>query len=535
MALPAGVTYVTNIKGDKGHTGSLAFATAETAPWTEGPGVEMVGPESSRGAHFRIPLPMPGPELIQVRDDAVAARDQAEVFSATTVELQDVAVAALIDTPGSETQTQLNATIAQAAPIASGAPFPPVSVPSYADTMDTFTVAQVYALWDALIAAHPAELSSVNLGADQSGTYQLRKITLDGKAAATRRRRAMLVANLHGNGTTMNGGTVGGVGGDPKANAIAAYEFVKALLERREETAGLQAVYRDMVLDIVPIGNPWGFDNDHRGNSRGVDLNRDFAARTEAETQILASMVTTGGYDYLVDYHSWAQTSEPRPDTYVYYQVNHPTAATANRAAAYAFGYLSARTGRPITTATMTDQTLMRYANENGVPSITLEFNWWDAAQTPFDSSQMTGFVEVLGTYLVAVNLMNPVSNPQEGRGTFPSGDILDGEQWEFVIRDPDASTSQHQKGRMIHLDLLARAPSGGSARSAASVVVIVAREGGGGFTRMSPVVNHAGTAWALSGGALNVATISSTDTREVTVRITNNSGATQSFTVFQR
>src|SRR5690625_795789 len=111
MALPTGVTFVTNIKGAKGDTGSLAFATAETIDWTESPNVTMVGPESARGAHFEIPLPMPGPELLQVRDDAVAARDQAEVFSATTVELQDTGIAQAINTPGSDTQTQLNATI----------------------------------------------------------------------------------------------------------------------------------------------------------------------------------------------------------------------------------------------------------------------------------------------------------------------------------------------------------------------------------------------------------------------------------------
>lgn len=100
MALPAGVAFVTNIKGPKGPTGSLAFATAETAPWNEGPDVIMVGPEENRGAHFKIPLPMPGPELLAVRDEAVAARDQAEMFAAGTGELQDAAVATLLATDG---------------------------------------------------------------------------------------------------------------------------------------------------------------------------------------------------------------------------------------------------------------------------------------------------------------------------------------------------------------------------------------------------------------------------------------------------
>lgn len=51
-------------------------------------------------------------DAVQAAIDAEGYRDEAEVFSATSVELQDAAVAALIDTPGSETQTQLNATFA---------------------------------------------------------------------------------------------------------------------------------------------------------------------------------------------------------------------------------------------------------------------------------------------------------------------------------------------------------------------------------------------------------------------------------------
>lgn len=114
MALPAGVTKITNIKGDKGLTGSLAFATAETIPWTETPTVEMVGPESNRGAHFGIPLPLPAPELYAVRDEAVEARDQAEVFAAATVELQDEAIEHVVGTEDSKTRTKLNATFVTA-------------------------------------------------------------------------------------------------------------------------------------------------------------------------------------------------------------------------------------------------------------------------------------------------------------------------------------------------------------------------------------------------------------------------------------
>ena len=99
MALPAGVTQLGTFKGAKGDTGSLAFATAETIPWTEDPTVTMVGPAAARGAHFQIPLPLPGPETVN----------------------NDEATALLIQNP-TATQSALSARIADAMPVAGPTP-----------------------------------------------------------------------------------------------------------------------------------------------------------------------------------------------------------------------------------------------------------------------------------------------------------------------------------------------------------------------------------------------------------------------------
>lgn len=65
--LPAGVTFVTNIKGDegeKGATGTLAFAQAVSVPADQSAAVEMVGPPELRGAVFQIPRGLPGTNAV---------------------------------------------------------------------------------------------------------------------------------------------------------------------------------------------------------------------------------------------------------------------------------------------------------------------------------------------------------------------------------------------------------------------------------------------------------------------------------------
>lgn len=72
MALPAGLNAMGTLKGAKGDTGTISYATAETIPAGAAPSVEMVGTEAERGAHFKIPAGAPGVNAVE-NDTAVAA------------------------------------------------------------------------------------------------------------------------------------------------------------------------------------------------------------------------------------------------------------------------------------------------------------------------------------------------------------------------------------------------------------------------------------------------------------------------------
>lgn len=87
MALPAGVARLGTFKGDKGDTGTIAFATAETVPADQPAEVEMVGPPENRGLHMKMPRGLPG-------FDAVPT---------------DEGIATLIAAADSQTSTALNA------------------------------------------------------------------------------------------------------------------------------------------------------------------------------------------------------------------------------------------------------------------------------------------------------------------------------------------------------------------------------------------------------------------------------------------
>src|SRR5699024_5596173 len=58
--------------------------------------------------------------------------------------------------------------------------------------------------------------------------------------------------------------------GDYHTTVFSLYYFVKDVLENIED------VKYNVHLKVIPLANPWGFDNKERTNSRGVDLNRNF-------------------------------------------------------------------------------------------------------------------------------------------------------------------------------------------------------------------------------------------------------------------
>lgn len=128
---------------------------------------------------------------------------------------------------------------------------------------ETIKSSDIYMLYDNLIAKYPNNITRFFLGKDQSGTKDVYKYVFD---FSNSEKCIILGANLHGNG----------VDGDPQTGAITLYNIMKSICDDWTENECLAVLKYSFKFVVMPVQNPWGFDNNNRRNSRNVDLNRNF-------------------------------------------------------------------------------------------------------------------------------------------------------------------------------------------------------------------------------------------------------------------
>ena len=119
-----------------------------------------------------------------------------------------------------------------------------------------------YALFDALVTAHPNNIVKNVIGRDESNTYDINCYTIQQANNMSNAPAILFLADIHAS--------------EPYT-LTATYAMAKELLENHENDGVLGFIWRNCVLKIVPVCNPWGLANGgQRYNSEGVNLNRDF-------------------------------------------------------------------------------------------------------------------------------------------------------------------------------------------------------------------------------------------------------------------
>ena len=80
--------------------------------------------------------------------------------------------------------------------------------------------------------------------------------------------KIILAYGIHGNGA----------GGDAINGVVGLAYFIRHLLNGYMEHPTLEYIRKYCTVVVMPVLNPWGYQNNSRGNGRNIDLNRNFSA-----------------------------------------------------------------------------------------------------------------------------------------------------------------------------------------------------------------------------------------------------------------
>lgn len=141
--------------------------------------------------------------------------------------------------------------------------------------MDSTTKAEdIYAWYDDIMNTFPNFITRETIGTTttptgtwatkDSRTYPIYCYTIKCNPNATK--KIILGGGIHGASPT----------GDPIEGVVACAYYIRDLMFNQKRNKYMQYMYDNCVIKLIPLINPWGVQNDSRGNGNGVDLNRNF-------------------------------------------------------------------------------------------------------------------------------------------------------------------------------------------------------------------------------------------------------------------
>ena len=131
-----------------------------------------------------------------------------------------------------------------------------------------------------------------SIGVTRQGRHIPMAVICDPEYDPHELRKLLVIARQHGN--------------EP-AGTEAALAVMKHLAT--SEGRAERALLRNVALLIVPMANPDGASRDSRRNSAGVDLNRDWVSRGQAETQAIERVYREWQADAFIDLHELPASS----------------------------------------------------------------------------------------------------------------------------------------------------------------------------------------------------------------------------------
>lgn len=181
----------------------------------------------------------------------------------------------------------------------------------------SITATQMYAQYDALVEAHPEELTAETIGTASDGTTPIKAYRFTPAHVETSYRiwRPKIMVNCATHGWE-------------KCGTETMLLLLKILFEHWDSDPLLEVLRWDVDWVIVPVSNPYGFDHNTRKNANGVDINRNYApgwakrvtnpssqtyqgeaALSEPESIAINALMVTEKPDIGIDFHDFGQST----------------------------------------------------------------------------------------------------------------------------------------------------------------------------------------------------------------------------------
>ena len=143
------------------------------------------------------------------------------------------------------------------------------SIISYSTTNKLSTL---YGLWDSLLSSYSQFITKEVLGTT-TDDLEIRKYTITShnenialQPIAKQKLKVLYVGSMHGNEETI---------------ALDDYMMFKDMLDNYYTNKSLKLLFDNVIFEIIPTINPYGYDHNIRNNANNVNINRNFNANWE--------------------------------------------------------------------------------------------------------------------------------------------------------------------------------------------------------------------------------------------------------------
>ena len=197
-------------------------------------------------------------------------------------------------------------------------PWEPGAIPSFLGTesghlvdVATLTASGVISLWESLRLANQAYISRQSIGLDASGVHTLWKYVFEPTSYTN---------------TIIIGGCIHGI---EKTSCLALWSFMREIASS-QSGGQLENLRNNCRIIVLPLQNPWGFDNASRKNYNQVDINRNSSFKWDEFTPSVIADSTYKGPSAWSESESQAIKAviESYPDATAYLDLHNTNNST---------------------------------------------------------------------------------------------------------------------------------------------------------------------------------------------------------------